>query len=347
MGRYHVALCREIEQFAQQCGRKLSIDTIFFGGGTPSTYPDDLLLDMFGTLRKNFTFDETTEVSIEVNPGTVRSEQLELWKNIGINRVSIGVQSLKDSVLHSLNRLQKAHDVTWVISHAQKQFSAISIDLILGLPGVSHDEWKEIIHTVCSWPLKHISVYFLTVHEETPLYFKVKTKKVILPTDDAMVELYYWTRDTLAFYGFEQYEMSNFARPGYHSRHNSVYWDRKPYKGFGLGACSFDGYARSQNEKILMKYLEGIEQESSIVAYVENLTKEQEHLEKLMLSLRRTKGASWELLLEDLSLHEQARFKTTMAKLIDHKFVIEYDGRLQLTPKGLVVENEIITQLAL
>jgi len=286
-------------------------------------------------------------VSIEVNPGTVRSEQLELWKTVGINRLSIGVQSLKDSVLHSLNRHQKARDVTWVIEQAHTLFPAISVDLILGLPGVTQEEWKTIIHTVCSWPLKHISVYFLTVHEETPLYFKVKTKKVTLPTDDIMVDLYYWTRDTLASYGFEQYEMSNFARPGYHSRHNSVYWNRKPYKGFGIGACSFDGHARSQNEKNLMKYLEGVEQGSSITAYVEYLNKEQEHLEKLMLSLRRTKGASWELLLEDLSLHEQARFKKTMAWLLDHKFVVEHDGRLQLTPIGLVVENEIITQLAL
>ena len=259
MERYHKALIKEIGAFAEQYPSKLALDTIFFGGGTPSTYPDHLLLDTFGTLKNMFIFDERSEVSVEVNPGTVRSEQLHLWKSLGINRLSIGVQGLKDSVLNSLNRKQSQKDVFWVLDQASLLFDNISVDLILGLPGVSADEWKELLAQAVTWPIKHVSIYFLTVHEETPLYFRVKKNEIALHTDEHMVELYQWTVAFLADHGFDQYEISNFAKNGFQSRHNTVYWERKPYKGVGLGACSFDGESRFQNQKNLMKYMTDIE----------------------------------------------------------------------------------------
>ncbi len=206
--------------------------------------------------------------------------------------MSIGVQGLKDSVLNDLNRKQSSTDVFWVLDQASRLFSNISVDLILGLPGVSADEWKDLIAQVVHWPISHVSVYFLTVHEETPLYFRVKKNEFALQTDDHMIELYEWTVKYLARHSFEQYEISNFAKNGQRSRHNSIYWERKPYKGFGLGACSFDGASRFQNQKNLLKYLKAIETDQDTVIFSEMLTAQQVHRENVMLGLRKSEGIS-------------------------------------------------------
>ncbi len=195
MGRYQKALVQEIEAYAHACDEKQIIDTVYMGGGTPSTCPDELLLDTFGRLNNKFIFSDSAEVTIEVNPGTVRKEQFEVWKSCGINRISVGVQSLKDSVLHNLNRHQTKKDVDFLLTHAPDVIQNISVDFIIGLPGVSETEWKQAIQEVVTWPIKHISMYFLMVHENTPLYFRVKTNKVSLPKDDRIVDLYHWTRE--------------------------------------------------------------------------------------------------------------------------------------------------------
>jgi oxygen-independent coproporphyrinogen III oxidase len=346
MERYHKALVSEIEQFGAMYKGTREIDTIFLGGGTPSTYPDELLLDTFATLKKIFLFSKNIEVSIEVNPGTVRTEQLALWKQLGINRLSIGVQSLKDTVLQNLNRLQSTKQVQELLAKAPEYYDSISVDLILGLPGVSEDEWKALIEKVVTWPIKHVSVYFLTVHEDTPLYFKVTTNRVTLPTDETMVTLYEWTVETLAAHDFERYELSNFAKPGYESRHNTVYWERKPYKAFGLGACSFDGKQRFQNEKNLLKYMEGVEHKKGVTVFWERLTSQQIQLERLMLGLRRKVGVSWTDLFEHMAEDKKEQFKKAVGVLKEKLLLEETDGQLLLTTSGMVVENEIIAHLS-
>lgn len=347
MERYHNALVKEIKDFGLHYAQKLPLDTIFIGGGTPSTYPDNLLLDMCGILKDVFVFDQTSEFTIEVNPGTVRPEQLILWKSLGINRLSIGVQSLKDQLLKKLNRHQSAQDVYTVLDQAKDHFDNISVDFILGLPEITPQDWKELIEKAVTWPIKHISIYFLMVHEDTPLYFGVKKKTITLPCDDEIVDLYYWTVEYLAAHGFEQYEISNFAKPGYYSRHNSMYWDRKPYKGFGLGACEFDGETRLQNQKNLNKYFDGIEKGNDITIFSEVLTSEQVYLEKVMLGLRRAQGVSYDDLLEHLSDVQQLHVKEQIAMLTQTEFIAERQGRLILTPKGLAMENDIVVKLSL
>lgn len=347
MERYHASLVKEIENTVLQGHKGTPLDTIFFGGGTPSTYPNALLLDMFDILKKNFTFDAKTEISIEVNPGTVVLGQLEFWKTLGINRLSIGVQSLKDNVLKSLNRHQKAEDVYALLQNAQHYFDALSVDLILGLPDVTQDEWKDLIKKVVLWPIKHISVYFLTVHEHTPLYFKVEKKNIVLPCDETVVALYHWTCDTLMHYGFEQYELSNFAQRGYESRHNSAYWNRNTYYGFGLGACSFDGQHRFQNEKNLLKYMSTIEKGEPVVSFCEKLTAQQEYLEQIMLGLRQRSGLSWDVILKPLTDSEKKRVVDIVMLLCKDAFLIERGDVLMLTPAGMVVENQIIRRLSL
>lgn len=345
MSQYHSALTKEIGHFGSLLPHAIPLNTLYFGGGTPSTYPDELLLDMFGILKKIFVFTNETEVTIEINPGTVREGQLALWKALGINRLSIGVQSLNDKVLHSLNRLQSAQQVTTLLDQAQHLFSNISIDLILGLPDVSTEEWFAILDTVVQWPISHLSMYFLTIHEDTPLYFKVKNNAVTLPCDDTMIALYNASRHVLIRAGFEHYEISSFARPGKQSRHNTAYWDRVPYKAFGLGACSFDGTRRFQNEKNLMKYLAKASKDEDCVSFMEELTDQQVAMERTMLGLRRSQGVTRESIEKN---HDEAKVMLIRTKIEEFKhkrWLQESNGVLTLTPEGFALENEIIVQL--
>lgn len=347
MEQYYRALSQEIFRFSKQIKRKISLKTLFIGGGTPSTCPDALMLDMFGKLKKIFDFEQDSEITIEVNPGTVRIEQLALWKSIGINRLSIGVQSSKDSVLKQLNRHQTRDDIYFLLHHARGFFDNISVDLILGLPDVTENDWKKFLYEVVTWPITHVSIYWLMIHEQTPLYFKLKKQELTLPCDDTITDLYAWSIDLLAAHGFEQYEISNFARSGYWSRHNTVYWDRKPYKAFGLGACSFDGTSRFQNQINLGCYMRALAENHDVIMFSERLTKEQIHLETIMLELRRMKGVRYTTLLEGLSSEKKMCLFNNVTWLQEHNFIRERNGRLMLTPRGFAVENEIIRKLSL
>jgi len=347
MERYNKALITQMELLSSSCPSRWDIDTIFIGGGTPSIWPNALMLDMFGKLKSVFNLMETVEVTMEVNPGTIEKGQFDFWKGIGINRLSVGVQSLNDSVLRKLNRFQTAKDVYRLFDQARSIFDNISIDLILGLPGVSNHEWKDLLKQVVCWPIKHISIYFLTVHESTQLYFGVKSKKVELPSDDNMVDLYGWSIDFLSKSGFEQYEISNFAKPGYRCKHNEVYWNRKPYKGFGLGACSFDGTTRFQSHKSLMPYLEGVEGGKNIESFTEKLTDKDIRAEKLMLGLRRSKGVLKEEVFNGLSDIDKQKVASELSYLKLHKFIYEKNGRLTLSPSALSVANEVVVRLLL
>lgn len=346
MHDYHKSLMAEIETFASQMPSKLSLDTIYLGGGTPSTWPNELLLDMSDRLRSMFCMDSISEITIEANPGTVEPGKLEVWKEAGITRISIGVQSLNDEVLANLNRHQKVSDVYRLIDNAAPLFNNLSIDLIIGLPGVSQEAWKKMVIEICQWPITHVSLYFLSIHEETPLYFRIKKKEITIIPDDEMVDLYYWSVETLQKYGLMQYEISSFARVGYESKHNQVYWDRKPYKGFGMGACSFDGKARFQNEKNLSKYLINALKGQDLTSAGDQLTQEEVRLEKLMLGLRRKNGVVMSEIINELSEEKQAIFKERVREL-EKGSLVRCDGdKLYLMPHALAVENEIAVTLS-
>ncbi len=345
MEAYHAALVKEIETYISSQSNLVPLKTVFFGGGTPSTYPPHLLTRTIELLTSSFGFDQEYEMTIEVNPGTVSQEKLECWKRLGINRLSIGVQSLNDEVLQKLNRHQRASDVFALLDAATPLFNNLSVDLIVGLPGVSPSQWKQMIETVVAWPIKHVSMYFLTVHEDTQLYFGVQQKKVHLPADDEVVDLYYWTIEKFAQHGIRHYEISNFARPGWESRHNTVYWQRKPYKAFGLGACSFDGRSRFQNEKNLLKYMNGIRNNDSITLFTETLSEKQAWLERLMLGLRQLKGVLVPEVLESLSDEEKKEFFNRIDELVSARLMTYANERIALTPAGLSVANEIVVKL--
>jgi oxygen-independent coproporphyrinogen III oxidase len=168
MQEYHEVLIHEIKQYLSEHER-VPLKTVFFGGGTPSTYPLELLTQTIDLLRAECGFEDGYEMTLEVNPGTVSEEKLIGWQKAGITRLSIGVQSLNDEVLKKLNRHQKASDVEWLIKKGAGMFHSLSVDLIVGLPGISPEEWKETVKKIVLWPINHVSMYFLTVHQDTQL----------------------------------------------------------------------------------------------------------------------------------------------------------------------------------
>jgi oxygen-independent coproporphyrinogen-3 oxidase len=346
MGRYHESLKKELIRFSEAQLHPVPLKTIYIGGGTPSTWPDALLLDTFDTLKHTFDMRSISEITIEANPGTVRPEQVAVWQKAGITRISVGVQSLNDTVLQNLNRRQSAAQVRQLIQQLAGNFSSVSIDIIIGLPGVSDQEWRELIHELISWPIQHVSMYFLSVHEGTPLYFRVARNQIVLPPDDGTVDLYYWSVATLASGGFEQYETSSFARPGWASQHNQVYWDRKPFKGVGIGAWSFDGEARIQNEKNIQTYMQAQEEGRDVICSAELVTEEAARLETLMLGLRRNKGVLISEVIEGLSEERQQLFFSRVEALEEKNLLQKEGQKIKLTPMSLALENEVSAHLS-
>jgi len=344
MPRYHYALMQEIATFATPLGR-LPIETIFLGGGTPSTWPDELLLDMGGTLKALFELVPGYEMTIEVNPGTVRREQFPLWKEVGINRLSIGVQSVNEKVLQNLNRHQSTAQVTSLLEDASRSFDNLSIDLIIGLPGVSDEQWRAMLTELGAWPIRHVSVYFLTVHEGTALYYRVQQNDLFLPPDDTIVDLYLWTVDQLAAHGFVQYEVSNFARPEGECRHNKAYWQRTSYRGFGVGAWSFDGTHRFANVRTLDEYLARMEAGHDPQGTTEELSADQIWMERIMLALRQKMGIARDTLFADANAERAKALETLLTQLITTGRLKQHDDRYLLTPAGLAMANEIVVRL--
>jgi len=343
--QYHDALCWQIKHFAKKTLGS-PIKTIFMGGGTPSLYPLDLLKELIDILNNSFDLNGLQEFTIESNPADLTKEHLKVYKSLGINRLSVGVQVLDDDVLSKLNRKQKKEDVYRLMEIVPEYFDNVSVDLILGLPGVAESVWNDTINRVVSWPIKHVSIYLLTVYQNTKLYYYVKDKKIKLLDDDKMVDLYQQTVDLLKTQGFAQYEISNFAKQNFESIHNVIYWDRKPYKGFGIGASSFDGEHRFYNEKSLDRYLKNCNKNLCCVEFVqERLDEQQVFIEKLMLGLRQKRGLDLHDMLYFLSGDRKRKFLEGADKLIAQSLLEKSGGRLYLTLKGMMLENEVILGL--
>ncbi|MBD3272962.1 radical SAM family heme chaperone HemW [Candidatus Dependentiae bacterium] len=339
--KYHNVLIEQIKKFKNT----KKIKTIFLGGGTPSIYPLDLLEELFFQLKSSFDLSETREITIEANPKDITKEKLEKWKELGINRLSIGVQILDDKVLKSLGRNQKVEDVINAIDIAPRYFDNISVDLILGLPNVSNINWLKTINTIVSWPIKHISVYLLTLYKGTKLDQKIKNKEIFLQNDDTISSLYLDTVTILKKNDFLQYETSNFAKKGFESIHNIAYWDRRPYLGLGLGASSFNGLNRFVNEKNLNIFLEKGQSALLEDTYREIVSKKEAFLETLMLGLRQRKGVGLQRMLYFLRDEDKTIFLNNISDLEEQGLIRLAGGRIFLTLKGILLENEVVLKL--
>ena len=259
---YVCRVCDEIENASKDLKDRCIVDSIFFGGGTPTCIGTDMIGRILLSIRKNFNVAENAEVTIEANPETINDKRAGIYKSLGFNRVSMGVQSLDDRILKSLGRVhdsKKALEAYEILRKAG--FENINIDLMFGIPGQSFDDFKDSFDKVLSLDPEHISFYSLQIEEGTPFYEEYKEGNLILPSWEEDRKMYSYALDRLKEYGYLHYEISNACKPGFECRHNLKYWTMKPYLGFGTSAHSYMDGKRFFNSDDL-NYVRCFEEES-------------------------------------------------------------------------------------
>lgn len=334
---YKNALISEINNFENPYSEDLLIKTIFVGGGTPSVLPPEYMEEIFSALKIKFTLADNAEISIELNPGTVDRHKLSTYKEIGINRLSIGVQSLNDRLLKTLGRIHNTQQFIETVELAKSVgFSNINFDLMFALPNQSIDDFKETLETAVSLEPTHISVYSLIIEEGTPFFDLFESGKLKEIPEEVDRKMYYMAKDILKKAGFIQYEISNFAKNGYECKHNIVYWERKEYIGFGLGACSFLNGKRFHNNYNLDEYIKG-----EYFGSEEEFTPKDAFAEFIFLGLRMNKGVSAKEFYDYFGEDLYCLFGDVINKNIGLGLLEEKGDRIRLTEKGVDLSNSV------
>ena len=332
--KYTQALIGEIEKFSKYNQRK--IDTIYIGGGTPSLLSIKNMDKIIKALKNNFDIAKDCEFTIECNPCSLTEEKLQFYKNSGVNRLSLGVQSLEDEKLKTIGRVHTKDEAKAKIELSKKYFENISVDMLIGLPNMDKNKFLSQIEWLAKSGIKHISAYMLQVEEGTTLYRQVEKNPSFVPEDDDSVDAYEEMAKVLAENGFERYEVSNFAKQGFESRHNLKYWTGEEYIGFGLAAHSYIGGIRKANASSLEEYYQGLIEGS------ETLSTEQKIEEHIMLGLRCKKGISKKFLLNlgyDILKNEE------FIELQKQGILIVKGDSVVLNPDFYGVSNMIIVKL--
>lgn len=342
--RYVPNLAKEIKSFSEVETAE-TVDTIFFGGGTPSLLSPAQVDMILNAVEERFTVSAGAEITMEMNPGTVTPETLSTYRQSGINRASFGAQTFDDNELARLGRSHTADDTRRTFRYLRDAgFDNVSFDLIAGLPGQTLDGWRRNLDEAFSLRPEHLSFYLLEVHEGTPLEKHISLGIQPKPDEDLAVAMYELMLDRASEAGYEHYEISNLSLPGFESRHNTKYWTGAPYYGFGCSAHSYDGlFRRWANERDLMRYVAMIEQDGSAIVGETRLTKEDRQAEAVFLGLRMMQGFSMkdyqQLFGSDIrELHGNDLTRFREAGLI------EYSGDLlRLTRAGALLSNEVFS----
>ena len=339
---YVQALLREIQAVEEGEGR--SVSSIFIGGGTPSVLDERLLGDILREIRNRFKMEEDAEITIEVNPGTANIGKLQAYREMGINRLSIGLQSPEDRELKILGRIHNYGQFLETYQEARTVgFDNINIDLMSAIPDQTYEGWVKNLRTVAELEPEHISAYSLIVEEGTPF----AARKLNLPDEDTEYNMYEATAQILKEYGFEQYEISNYARKGRKCRHNVGYWTRQDYLGFGLGASSLYGKERFANTADMKKYLENRKNPEKIREKEPSLTREDEMAEFMFLGLRMTKGISKADFQRCFGCTIESVYGEVLEKYESMELLLEKDGRIFLSREGIHVSNSIMAEFLL
>ena len=319
--------------------QKHLIDTIYFGGGTPSLLSPSQVEKVLTAVSDSFTIAANSEITMEMNPATVTPETLSAYRAAGVNRASFGVQTFNENDLKLLARGHDATDARHTFTMLREAgYDNVSFDLIAGLPGQTIDDWKRNLAEAMRMEPEHLSLYLLEIHEGTPLAEQVRSGRRPVPDEDLGAEMYETMVDTLAGDGYEQYEISNFARPGYESRHNLKYWRLDPVYGFGVSAHSFDGSHRYANERDTSKYVDMIEQKGTAQVSRQAIDAASEFV---FLGLRLTRGIDLSEYRRRFGADLNDRYASDLSRLITDS-LIETDGsRLWLTRKGMLFSNEV------
>lgn len=353
MEAYASCLCREIEA-AGKLYPDYEVRTVFFGGGTPSILKKERICQIMEALRRAFSLAEDAEITIEVNPGTVDADKLAAYYAAGINRLSIGVQSLQGNELQALGRIHSTEDFFQTYSMAIKSgFNNINVDLMSAIPEQTLESCQDTLRQLLSLdrPPSHISAYSLIIEEGTPFYENTP----VLP-DEEMDRLFYKiTNDILKAAGYHRYEISNYAREGCECRHNRVYWERGEYLGFGIGAASLMQETRFSNIRDLQTYLKLLSGEAadgpSTGQLTEHLRQEVSHLtereqmeEFMFLGLRLTEGVSKKRFFKTFGKKFTDVYPGISEKLIREGLLVQEGDRLKLTELGLDVSNRVMAE---
>ena len=335
---YTEALLREIEAVKTE---KREVSSIFVGGGTPSALSPSLMGDIFEKIHKSFSVAPDAEITIEANPGTLSKEKLFLYRNVGINRLSLGLQSPEAAELKSLGRIHTYEEFLESFSLAREAgFQNINVDLMCALPEQTYEGWVRNLRTVAALHPEHISAYSLIIEEGT-LFAK---RKLNLPDEDTEYRMYEDTAGILAEYGYEQYEISNYAKKDLVCQHNVGYWTRKEYLGLGLGAASLWGNQRFSNTSDFSLYLNNSGFPEKIRGDRETLSLEAEMSEFMFLGLRMTKGVSKAEFLEGFGVPIESVYGKVLDKYKSVGLLEETEGRIFLTRAGIHVSNGVMAE---
>ena len=340
MDEYQKALIAHLEE-ADVSMRAYEIDTVYFGGGTPSYFGAKRVLDVFDALKALGRVRRDSEVTVECNPDSMKLPELKQMRKEGVNRLSIGMQSANNEILKIIGRRHNFKQVEMAVQNARKAgFENISLDLIYGLPSQTKSDWAETLEKAVDLKPEHISCYGLQLEEGTPLYEKYHDSPLI-PDGDTQADMYMYAIDMLQQHGYAQYEISNFCIPGYESRHNLRYWQLKDYMGFGPSAASCVGHLRYSYVRDLSAYLAGIAGNRSIVEEYEQVSPMEQASEYIMLGLRTTHGIT-ESEYSSIYLSEWEPIETLLEEF-QLKGWAEKDGnRWHLTPSGFLISNQLI-----
>lgn len=338
---YVAALKKEIESYSEQLNNK-NIISIFFGGGTPSLLTPNHINEILLFIKSNFNLDTEAEITLETNPGTVDNKKLSEFRDIGINRISIGVQSFNDDDLKFLTRIHDKQTAVDTIKNADKAgFENINIDLIFSIPKQNKEIWKDNLKLAADLPVKHISAYSLILERGTILNKMILDGKIKLKDEDFDASQYEHTIDFLTSHGFRQYEVSNFCKPGFECVHNLSYWEHKNYIGFGPSAHSFVDNRRWWNFSSLKMYMSSVELKDSAVRGSEELTKKELEQEFIMLALR-SRGLYLDILKEMYGNEWISVNNNYLHKLVEGDYIIWSDNFIKFTKAGYLLCDEIL-----
>ncbi|HUR11834.1 MAG TPA: radical SAM family heme chaperone HemW [Flavitalea sp.] len=337
------ALLKEI-QLRKDYLANAMVSTIYFGGGTPSLLETDELHEIIQEVKRHFNTGNVTEITLEANPDDISDSKLSSWKSAGINRLSIGVQSFIEEDLKWMNRAHTAQQALDSIQRSRKfGFDNLTIDLIYGSPRLTDEAWKKNVEMAIALEIPHISCYALTVEPATTLH-QLIAKKIVAPVIvDDQARQFMLLMEWMADAGFEQYEISNFSKPGFRSRHNSSYWDGSGYIGFGPSAHSFNGKERQWNVSNNALYIQAIEK-GTIPSDMETLTSAQQLNEYIMTSLRRKEGLSLGYVHEHFNGESEKIRKRSERYITEGKVSVEFD-HLVLTREGKLFADGIAADL--
>ncbi len=339
--RYERAVTKELKVFSQKSGEE-KVDSIYFGGGTPSLGPSRPITNLLLECRKYYFLANDCEISLEANPGTITMEKTLDFCRSGVNRISMGAQSFDDSELESIGRI---HNAEMIVESLHRLRNAglfnINLDLMLGLPQQTSRSWKRNLERIIKLDIPHLSVYMLDLDEQCPLHSMLANGSVQVPDESLIADLYLETVEYLSSWGYQQYEISNFAREGFSCRHNLKYWMREPVQGFGLGSHSFNGHDRYANNTQIDEYIQAIESGKSSEAWRVGVSAQQAVEEALFLGLRLTNGVNWDRLRERCSQNCRDEYEIAFKRFLNEGWIEWKDSTIRLTPLGMLFSNEV------